>query len=199
MEEVFTYIFLGAIIGMFCGYFLYKVIQKDVRGGNADLLARKPLYYLKRIFKRNLGKIVGPFILYVLLNLLLLHFLAGKPDLSIGIIELSVFLTMIILAFFTEYLLAYFINLNVFWTIESENFYLLLIRLKKIMAGAFFPLNILQEETTFFFLLLPFAYSFYVPTQLLLGHIPAETGMRGLLIQSIWLIILYLLVKKSKK
>jgi ABC-2 type transport system permease protein len=198
IEEIFAYLLLGGIIGMLSGYFLYKIIKKDIQGDRSAMLAKHPLFYLGYLLKKNIGKIIVPFAVYTLLNLFILSIFVDNLALSAGGRELSIFFIMIILAFLIEYLLAYLINMHIFWTIESENLYLALIRLKKLMAGAFFPLNILKEQTMILFLALPFAYSFYVPTQLLLGNIAVKDASRGLLVQSAWIILLYMAIRISR-
>jgi ABC-2 type transport system permease protein len=198
IEEIFSYLLIGGIIGMLSGYFLYKVIKNDIRGDRSALLAKRPFYYLGQMLKMNFSRIIIPFIVYTALNLLLLRLFVGQLNLAIGKYEVLIFFAMVILAFLTEYLLAYLINLHIFWTIESENLYLLLIRFKKILAGAFFPLNIMNEQATLIFLIFPFAYSFYVPTQLLLGQISSNSAAKGLFVQTAWIAILYLFIKISR-
>jgi len=42
---------------------------------------------------------------------------------------------------------------------------------------------------------LPFAYTIYVPVQLYLGKISFAEGLRGLAIEILWLVALYIIIK----
>lgn len=104
---------------------------------------------------------------------------------------------MITGAFIIELFFAYLLKLYAFWSIDSADSYKVVIRLKKFLAGAYFPLNILPVVFVSVSLYLPFAYSFFVPVQVYLKNYDLSVAWRGLIIEGAWIIILYILIRVS--
>jgi ABC-type uncharacterized transport system permease subunit len=63
----------------------------------------------------------------------------------------------------------------------------------------YFPLSFLGVSFLTISLFFPFAYSFYVPTQLYLNNISYEQGVIGLMVQLFWIVVLYFVIKISWK
>ena len=194
-EELITYLLIGNIIGLMTGYLLYRLINEDLRHEDPELLLYNPLKFLGRIVHKSLIKNFLPFLIAISFQLLLLSYLVGLNILHTEINILIIVLLMVTLAFITELLLAYLLNLFVFWTIESPDLYRIFLRFKKALAGNYFPLTILPVWFTSLSLLFPFAYSFYIPTQLYLKQIPLSQGITGLFIQLVWIALLFAAIK----
>ncbi len=102
---------------------------------------------------------------------------------------------MVILAFIIELLLSYLVGLIAFWTDDVDGIYATIERIKKFFSGGYFPINLLPAAFIKASFLMPFAYSFFVPTQLYLKKIDIATGLRGLFVQIAWIMVLYLLIQ----
>jgi ABC-type uncharacterized transport system, permease component len=198
-EEVITYILVGNIIGMAASFVWARIITRDLKNTDSKFLVFRPYRYLRHILKRAFLKFFPTFLFVVLLNLLLLQTFVGAFPENPGPLTLAVILLMVILAFFIEFLIAYLFQLFVFWTIESADIYRLLIRTKKLLSGAYFPLTLLPLAFLQASLFLPFAYSFFIPTQLYLDKLPIEYGLFGLSVQLVWILVLYLVIKLAWK
>jgi len=72
-------------------------------------------------------------------------------------------------------------------------------RLKKILAGNYFPLNILPMAFVSISMFLPFAYSFFVPAQLYLNKINQAQAIKGIGVQIIWIVIFFIIIKIAWK
>ena len=202
--EIITYLIFGNLIGLITGFFLLRIIQEDVQSKESDLLIYRPLEYLAKVIARRLLPSLFPFIVALILHLLVLYFFINEFLVNLDIETLAVIGIMILFSFVIEFLLVYLAKLFIFWSWESEELYNNIIRLKKFFAGNFIPLSLLPAIYLQVGLFLPFAYSFYVPTELYLGKISLNEGLRGLEIQIIWIIALYFIVryfwqKKVKK
>ena len=195
LKEIVTYILVGNIIGFTASFLWSRIIAKDLKSTDSKMIIYKPLRYFCYILTHALSRCLVPLIISVGLNLLLLQILIGSFPVNLNIPTLSVMLIIIILAFFTEFMIAYLINLYIFWTIESVDVYRVILRFKKLLSGAYFPLTILPLAFSQIILLLPFAYSFYVPTQLYLGKVSLAQGIAGIFIQLFWIIVLYIIIK----
>ena len=89
------------------------------------------------------------------------------------------------------------INIYIFWTFESKHLFQIIIRLKKIISGNYFPIDMLSVVFVKISYYLPFAYSFFVPTQLYLKKISIQNGIKGIIIQIFWIIFLYIIISIS--
>ncbi|MDA3839738.1 MAG: ABC-2 family transporter protein [Patescibacteria group bacterium] len=197
VEDMVAYLLIGNLIGLFTSYLLRKTVRFNIGQGDLKMFYYKPFAYIIRVFSRTLKKIILPFFLSISLNLLLLYFFVNSLYLNSELKYLVLIIFMMILAFFTELLLAFIFDIYVFWSIESKGVSKMISRLKKILAGAYFPLSFLGTSFLTISLLMPFAYSFYVPTQLYLKNISFEQGLIGLSVQLLWIAILYFVIKIS--
>jgi ABC-2 type transport system permease protein len=102
---------------------------------------------------------------------------------------------VIIFAFTSELFLSFLIGLVAFWADEVDGLYTTVTRLKKFLAGGYFPLSLLPPFYMKLSLSLPFAYSFFVPTQLYLGKMSLVAGLRGLGVQIAWILLLYGIIR----
>lgn len=198
-EEFITYILIGSMIGLLAGFFLRKIIARDIKKDESKLLVYKPFRYFYNVLLLGFGRSFMPFVLALSFHALLLYFLVDDFVPHFEKKYISLVAVMIMLAFIIELFIAYLLRFYVFWTIENDEIYKVATRLTKIMAGAYFPLSILPLSVFKTILVLPFAYSFFIPTQLYLKQISIEDGLRGILIQIFWIIVLYLMIKISWK
>ncbi len=194
-EEIITYIIAGNLISLLSSYFLHHIIAHDIIKDDSKLLVYYPIQYFFHILARGLGKNFFPFIIAAIFNILLLYFLVDSIVINVNILYLGLILLMVILAFVIEFLIAYLLKLYVFWTIESSQLYTVLMRIKRFLAGNYFPLSLLPHIFLTTSLTLPFAYSFFVPMELYLKKIDLETGLKGIGVQVIWIVIMYAFIK----
>ncbi len=195
IEEMVTYIIAGSLIGLISRYFIHRIISHDLFSSDSESLVYKPIKYFFHILIKGFGRNILPFIVAVTLHLLILYFFLDSFVINLEATYLAVIMLMVLLAFITEFLMAYLANLFIFWKFESSEFYTILARLKKILAGNYFPLSLLPAIFVNISLALPFAYLFFVPTQLYLKKIDIASGLRGVGVQILWIILLYICVK----
>jgi ABC-2 type transport system permease protein len=195
-REIITYILIGNLISLVTGYLLERIIARDLLRTDSKLLVCRPLKYFGHILFHGLGKIFAQFVVTVAVYLAIVFFFAGQLIINLEPAYIAVIGAMVILAFLTEFLIAYLIHLHVFWTIESPESYKVMMRIKKFFAGNYFPLSMLPANILYASFMLPFAYSFFVPTELYLKKINLNAGLAGLGVQMIWIAALYLIVKR---
>lgn len=194
-QGMIAYIIIGNLIGLLTGIFLHRVIATDIDHKNSMILVYRPLRYCKEVLFKGFAKNLLPFFIAVLFHSWLLFYFVDDIDVNYNPLHLAVIILMIILAFIIELLIAYILKLYIFWTLESKDLYRIINWLKKLLAGGFFPLILLPPVIVKASLLLPFAYSFYVPTELYLKKINIIVGIRGIGIQLIWICLLYVFIK----
>lgn len=195
LEEMITYIIAGSLIGLVSRYFLYRIISHDLFNSDSKLLVYRPIEYFFHILVKCFRRNILPFVMAAMLHLLILYFFIDSFVINLEAEYIAIIILMVILAFITEFLMVYLANLFIFWKFESNEFYAVLVRLKKILAGNYFPLSLLPAVFVNISLALPFAYLFFVPAQLYLKKIDIALGLRGIGIQVLWIIFLYVCIK----
>jgi ABC-2 type transport system permease protein len=195
LNQMLSYLILGNLINVITRNFLTDYVSREIREGTLSLLLIKPINYLRFAFIREIGRvsvISGMSIITQIIVLLFFrHLFTFNQDIRIWVI----IIIMTFLAFLLELLKAFLIAMITFWTDEVSGVYTIIGRLEKFFSGGYFPLNLLPTLFVSISFCLPFAYSFYIPTQLYLGKMSLTQGLQGLAVQAIWIALLYGLIK----
>ncbi len=195
-HEMMTYVIVGWIF-MFIttNYNLESVIAEDIHKGTLSNFVTKPLSYIRYIIAKASGRVTIALIVVcfqVLLVILLFHsYLVFNVTFS----GLLILLLMLIMSYLIQLFLSIIIGLVAFWTIEIGGVYAIINTIANFLSGVYFPINLLPTVFLNFSLLLPFVYTFYIPVQFFLGKISQAEALRGVLVQIVWLFILYLIIK----
>jgi ABC-2 type transport system permease protein len=102
---------------------------------------------------------------------------------------------MLIVTYLINLCVSILIGFLSFWATEIAGIYYCLKTIIKFMSGTFFPISLLPlffVKASYF---LPFVYTIYIPVQLYLGKISFAEGLRGLAIEMLWLVVLYVIIK----
>ena len=194
-QEMLTYILVGNFFNVMIRNWLENYIAGDIKDGRLSVFLIKPIAYFNYVLFREIGRISLAVLMSVLSQALVILFFFSKFIFNFDILYLLLIFLMIILAFITELLLSFLIGLIAFWTDEVDGVYRTIERLKKFFSGGFFPINLLPAAFVNISLFLPFAYSFFVPAQLYLKKIDLSAGLKGILVQIVWLFLLYGIIK----
>lgn len=191
LAEMITYILIGNFFNALIRNFLSGLVARDIREGRLSMFLVKPIRYFDYILIQEIGRISFVTIMSILSASLVIGFFANVFIWNFDIAYFSVIAVMIILAFINELLIAYLIGLIAFWTDEVDGIYATIGRIQKFFSGGYFPINLLPLIFVQVSFALPFAYSFFVPAQLYLKKLDLSVGLRGLLIQIVWMIAFY--------
>lgn len=195
LNEMITYVLVGNLINVIVRSWLHGVVATDIMNGTLSQFLVKPIAYFRYIMAREVGRISLALFASVLSNVLIILLFTKIFIFNFNIYYLFLIFLMIILAFITELFFAYLVGLIAFWTDEIDGVYKTIDRIKRIFSGGYFPINLLPVIFVQISFLLPFAYSFYIPTQLYLKKMDLITGVKGVGVQLIWIVLLYLIIK----
>lgn len=195
LQEMITYVLVGNFFNALVRNFLSDMVARDIKDGRLSTFLVKPMSYFSYILSQEVGRISLPTIMSALSLLLVIVFFAKTFIWNFDAGYFLVIALMILFAFVTELLLSYLVGLIAFWTDEVDGIYKTIDRMKKFFSGGYFPLNLLPTVFVQLSFVLPFAYSFFVPAQLYLRKIDISTGLKGLLVQVLWIGILYGIIK----
>jgi len=195
-SEMITYVVVGWLL-LFAtsNYGFEEKIAKDIHQGTLSNLITKPISYLKYMTAVSLGRIVIAFITVIIIEISMILIFRSRIIIDFSFIKISILVVMMILAFFIRLFFAILIGLIGFWIVEISGTYFSLNILSKFLSGAYFPINLLPAAYVTASLFFPFAYTFFVPLQIYLGKASLAQGLKGILVEFIWLVLLYAIIK----
>lgn len=191
LPEMITYILIGNLFISIVRNFLSGIMSRDIKDGSLTIFLLRPMSYFSFVLFREIGRMSLVTVMSLFTNIAIILFFSSSFVYNFDILFLLVISLMLFLAFITELLLSYIIGLVAFWTDEVDGLYATFDKLKKLFSGGYFPLSLLPAAFVSLSYFLPFGYSFFVPAQLYLKKIDLAAGVRGVIIQIIWVAILY--------
>ncbi|MBI3335064.1 MAG: ABC-2 family transporter protein [Candidatus Portnoybacteria bacterium] len=195
LKEMLTYVLIGNLFNVVTRNWLEQIVAEHIKDGKLSMILVQPVSYFQYIIFREIGRISLPTVLSVGSQIVVLLFFLDTLIINTDIWYLLLIVAMLIFAFVIELFISFLIGLIAFWTDEVDGIYATISRLKKFLSGGYFPLNLLPPFFLRTSLLFPFAYSIFVPAQLYLKKISLESGMQGLLIQCVWIFLLYSIIR----
>jgi ABC-2 type transport system permease protein len=195
LREMLTYILFGALISVIVRNWMSDVVARDIKDGTLSQFLVKPISYLRYMMFREIGRISLAFLMSVATQVAMIMAFADRFIFNTSPEYLLIIMVMVGLAFITEMFLSFLTGMIAFWTNEVDGIYATLDRLKRFFAGGYFPINLLPIMYVKISFILPFGYSFFVPAQLYLKKIDPITGLKGILVQIVWVVLLYFIIK----
>lgn len=92
-------------------------------------------------------------------------------------------------------LLSISFGLWAFWITSIEGFSEAMVAVRDFFSGNWLPLDIISPAFVMLSRAFPFAYTSYIPAQVFLGRMSLRDGFLSLLIEFVWVAILYVLVR----
>ncbi len=194
-EELITYLIVANFIGMISSYFFGKIAVLGISSETSKTLIYSPMLFFKRLMLKTLGINFFPFLAMIFFQSMLFYFFHHYFVVNFDKKYLLTIFLMLFLSFIIELLYMYILRMLVFWFFELKARYNLIVRLKKILAGNYFPIDILPVIFVKISLILPFSYAFFVPYELYLKKISLEKAYYGIVIEIFWIFFFYFLIR----
>lgn len=189
-----TYVVLVYIVGNFVFATRTQDIGSEINEGKLTNILLRPINYFYYVGARDLSDKIINFAFTIIETVILLVIfrppLFFQADSFLLLLFLLTFLGSIFLYFNISALLG-FIG---FWTSEVWATRFIFIILLDFLAGTFLPIDIYPPFILRILSLTPFPYIIYFPVKIYLGQLSFNQMMQGLLIMTIWMIILITLV-----
>jgi ABC-2 type transport system permease protein len=170
-------------------------IGDEINEGNLSNYLIKPMNYFMYWLAKDIGdKAMN--ITFAVGELIILYSLL-KPPLFIQTNFRSILL-FIVTAFFAAslyFLCNLILGMIGFWSPEVWAPRFIFMIVINFFSGGFFPLDVLPAPLYTFFSWLPFQYLLYFPIKVYLGQVRNEQIIYGFLIETLWLLGLYLIVE----
>lgn len=195
LEEMAAYILIGNLLAFLTGFILERIFAYEISQDDTALIITKPIRYIFQKLFKGFSKFLPSLISLVAFDIVILYFFIENISLNLKISNIIIILLLIGLSFILEFFLAYLLHMFIFWTYEAKEFFVIITHIKKLISGGYFPLSLLPIILLNISLIFPFAYSFFIPTQLLLDKISFDIGIIGIFIQLTWIVILYTIIR----
>lgn len=171
-------------------------IAADIKDGNISQFLLKPVDYLWFRFCLFLsGRATYLTVAFIPITLVVLYlhkYFLLPPDLG----TFSFFLFSVFLTALLQFFLSYTMAMLAFWLMEISTFVFILYAFEYIASGHMFPLDVLPETVRQILVnFTPFPYQLYLPVGIYLGKISGSELVFGLVMQTAWVAIAYMLAR----
>lgn len=190
-----TYIFGGAIISSTVFSSRSYAVGDKINQGDLSNDLLRPMNALLGFFAEDIGdKTMN--ILFSIGELGLVIFLLHPPlFFQTHVVSIMLSIVAIGIAVLLYFLFGLLLSCIAFWSPEVWAPRFLFFSIVTFFSGVFFPLDILPRTLYLILQLLPFSYLLYFPLKIYLGDIAASEIAKGLAIESLWVVVLFLLAK----
>ena len=192
VKEVVSYYFVILIVKNITTTNSIIRFSDDIRLGELNKYLLKPYNYcFYNLMADLLERIV--FIVMNFIPLILIYtFLHNYINLDLSLIKVFFFIIFLILGYLINFFIDFLIGLYSFYFSKVSSLYTSIKVLRSLSAGNIFPLLMLPAKIFFTLQILPFMYTSYVPTMLLLEKTSFDLILKNLFISITWLTILCL-------
>ncbi|MCK5062003.1 ABC-2 family transporter protein [Candidatus Parcubacteria bacterium] len=195
-SEMLTYLIVGYIITFITTNYAFEHNISDfIHKGTLSNILLKPISFFEYVVASALGRFSVTLFSTSLIIVLLLVIFIPRMIAPANAITLLIMMPMVVMGYFIRLFLSIIIGMIAFWTIHIMGIQSSYRYIERFFAGGYFPINVLPTIFTTVSLALPFAYTWFVPLQLYLGKMSAMDGLKGLVIEIMWLFILYGIIK----
>ncbi|HVS39031.1 MAG TPA: ABC-2 family transporter protein [Gemmataceae bacterium] len=196
--EMVAYLMLVHISRMFSSMpGLAGGIARDVREGTLKKYLIQPLdligYLLSYRAAHKTAYIVTSVIPYAILFAVFVAFLQDvhAPD----AVRAVAYVVSLLLAFGVGFYFETCVGLVGFWFLEITSFLYVVNTVNFFVSGQLFPIDLLPSPWREIFRMLPFQYMAYFPAAVVLGKVPTNELLPGLLIEAAWAAALAVLAR----
>lgn len=190
--QMMTYTIMAGIVTKLIATGFEYEIADDIKNGGLNKFIVQPMnYFIYRIscfFGRKSLQLVFILVLAAAVMMIFNSFFSLDTDLG----NMLLFLPPILAALVLNFFIFLCVSTLAFWLTEIWAAFLGMNLVINILSGGIFPLEIFGKGALKVFNLLPFKYTIYYPVSILNGRISSVEIMQGLLVQCVWIILLFL-------
>jgi len=170
-------------------------IAADIKDGNISQFLLKPIDYLTyRLCLFGAGRLIYTVVAFLPVTAFIFY-QRRYFVLQLDVTALGWFLLSIVMTGLLQFFISYTMALLAFWVLEVSTFIFILFAFEYIAGGHLFPLNILPPAVADFLSYTPFPYLLFFPVSMYLNQVTGPALYRGLVIQTFWIGVAYLLAR----
>lgn len=192
-STMISYYILVALLTDFVSPAIWMDITNDIRQGTLSNYLLRPISYRWYQLSVQVGSKLG-YSLVAFVVVLGFTFLFGVDfHFPTSPLFLLLFLVAAGLSMLLGAGMTYLFSLSAFWLEEGTGLNYVLDYLVPFLTGGLIPLVLLPQWAYRIVGFLPFQYSLYFPISIFLGRLAVTEVARGLLMQALWIGVVYLL------
>lgn len=199
LSETITYLIgVGFIADIIASQMIDRV-EKDVQDGKLSSFLIRPMdYFFIRFFGSFSNKPLNISV-RAIVYLSVALFFQNKIIVNLNLVQLFLAVVSISLAVIINALFDFLIGCVSFWTITTAGLGGLSRTVKSIFSGGYAPISFFPQWFQSIANFLPFIYTRYFPMLIYLNKITIIESIRGIGIQLVWIVVLFILVRKVWK
>ena len=191
LDYIMIYIIISNVILLFTQVHLENEISKDIKGPSLGQKMLRPINYIASI---SLKQILSSFLTFTFFYLPIIIIIICINGYSISFIKIIYSIIFIVMGYVLNSTFSILIGALSFWLTEIWGISAIRNLLTGLLAGAYFPLDILPQFAQSIMLKLPFPYMSYFPTKILIEKdINFNELYIGIVISIAWIIGLKLI------
>ena len=191
--SMLTYVLAGAFINDIIFSTRTTAIASEINDGTLTNFLIRPMSYLKYHFFRDFGdKAMN--ILFSLIEISIILFLLKPPFIfQTNLMVLLLLIISIALGVVMHFFISIMIGFIGFWSNEGWGPRFIFYQAVGFFSGSLFPLDVLPKQVFNLIELLPFTYLTFFPTKIYLGELSSIEIVKGFVICSVWILLLFFL------
>lgn len=198
VDTMLTYTVISSMLSVVLTTGVERRITDSVQKGTIAIDMMRPVNLFKVFFAENLGTVTALFF-QNLLPIFLIGSLFIKLPTPSGLPELLLFLLSLLLAFFINWYLSVIFGMWAFSIIQMDALIQVKKHLIRLLSGSMIPLWFFPEWLRSILECLPFAYIYQMPLTIYVGQYTKESLIRSLLVQTIWVVVLFTIFRFMEK
>ena len=200
-HSMIFYIFLIRIVGELTNSDVISDVTNDIKSGSIIMHLIKPIGYRTYIFFNTLGGKVLSIVFYLIPYTMILIIVSLYMNMEYKLIPLHflLFFISVILSLFINFFISYLFSILVFYTVNNFGIYQAYYVVTLIFSGVLIPVTFFPSWLYTITQFLPFMYTMFVPTMIIMNELDISTILYFLIIQVIWVIGLGLLLEVAWK
>jgi len=198
VDTMLTYTVVSSMVSVILTTNVEWRITESVQKGTIAIDMMRPVNVFKVFFAENLGNVTA-LVFQNLLPIFIIGSIIIKPPVPNSLHDGVLFLISLILAFFINWYVAVIFGMWAFKVIEMTALIQVKKHLLRLISGSMIPIWFFPEWLRNCLECLPFVYIYQMPISIYVGNYTEASLKRGLLIQVLWVVGLYLLKSYLEK
>lgn len=190
LNQMLTYIVVGWSARSFFANRIDRIIGKAVRDGSIAMDLVKPTNFQIYHYCRAFGR-AGFMLLFMAIPIFIFSYILFPIQLPSGKLGPFLFPLSVVLSFFLNAAISYITGLASFFTKNNEGILYFKQMVIEVFSGVLIPVSFFPDWVQTILFWLPFKYIAYAPLRIYLGMEPLDRVHQGVLLQLMWIVILY--------
>lgn len=192
VDTMLVYTVVSSIISVVLSSDVEWRIMRSVEKGTIAIDMMRPINVFSIFLAEDIAKLISLFFQNILPVLIIGSIIIGIPRPASGE-ALVLFMISLLMAFFINWLIAVMFGMISFKAFEMSAIFQVKKHLIRLLSGSIIPIWFFPEWLQRILNILPFKYLYQLPLDIYIGKVTNMGILRGLLVQFVWLVTLFII------